>query len=221
MLCLETTPNKQEPTRKVIQQGDRGRQHHPKEGRRRQPHPRGATGTTAPGAEGVPPLYFVSLPSRVLLPSAPFSWLVLLFPLPTSYIFEDNEAVIRMIMKVCSSNLRHVSRTHRVDLDLSFERINKDSDVSIRHVCTTAKLADVCTTGAIIAVQMAVADAVVRHSSIAKSHCRLQRFIIILFCSLLATPHAMWNAHNSQHDFESGPWEEKLEDSSLVERSAW
>ena len=32
--------------------------------------------TTAPEAEGGPPLYLVSLPSRVLMPSPPFSWVV-------------------------------------------------------------------------------------------------------------------------------------------------
>ena len=33
------------------------------------------------------------------------------------YIFEDNEAVIKMIIKVRSPTMRHVSRTHRVALD--------------------------------------------------------------------------------------------------------
>ena len=34
------------------------------------------------------------------------------------YVFEDNEAVIKMIMKGRSPTKRHVSRTHRVVLDL-------------------------------------------------------------------------------------------------------
>ena len=33
------------------------------------------------------------------------------------YIFEDNEAVIKMIIKGRSPSMRHVSRTHRVALD--------------------------------------------------------------------------------------------------------
>ena len=38
------------------------------------------------------------------------------------YVFEDNEAVIKMIIKGRSPTLRHVSRTHRVALDwLSIE----------------------------------------------------------------------------------------------------
>ena len=40
------------------------------------------------------------------------------------YIFEDNEAVIKMIMKGRSPTMRHVSRTHRVALDWLFDRIN-------------------------------------------------------------------------------------------------
>ena len=33
------------------------------------------------------------------------------------YVFEDNEAGIKMIMKGRSPTMRHVSRTHRVALD--------------------------------------------------------------------------------------------------------
>ena len=33
------------------------------------------------------------------------------------YVFEDNEAVIKMIVKGRSPTMRHVSRTHRVALD--------------------------------------------------------------------------------------------------------
>ena len=40
------------------------------------------------------------------------------------YIFEDNEAVIKMIIKGRSPTMRHVSRTHRVALDWLFDRIN-------------------------------------------------------------------------------------------------
>ena len=40
------------------------------------------------------------------------------------YVFEDNEAVIKMIIKGGSPTMRHVSRTHRVALDWLFDRIN-------------------------------------------------------------------------------------------------
>ena len=42
------------------------------------------------------------------------------------YVFEDNEAVITMIIKGRSPTMRHVSRTHRVALDWLFDRINLD-----------------------------------------------------------------------------------------------
>ena len=40
------------------------------------------------------------------------------------YVFEDNEAVIKMIIKGRSPAMRHLSRTHRVALDWLFDRIN-------------------------------------------------------------------------------------------------
>ena len=45
------------------------------------------------------------------------------------YVFEDNEAVIKMIMKGRSPTMRYVSRTHRVALDWLFDRINLDPKI--------------------------------------------------------------------------------------------
>ena len=42
------------------------------------------------------------------------------------YVFEDNEAVIKMIIKGRSPTMRHVSRTHRVAPDWLFDRIKLD-----------------------------------------------------------------------------------------------
>ena len=42
------------------------------------------------------------------------------------YVFEDNEAVIKMKTKGRSPTKRHVSRTHRVALDWLFDRIYLD-----------------------------------------------------------------------------------------------
>ena len=44
-----------------------------------------------------------------------------------SYVFEDNEAVIKIMIKGRSPTKRHVSRTQRVALDWLFDRINLDS----------------------------------------------------------------------------------------------
>ena len=51
-------------------------------------------------------------------------------------VFEDNEAVIKMIIKGRSPKMRHVSRTHRVALDWLFDRINLDSRIQIKHIDT-------------------------------------------------------------------------------------
>ena len=63
------------------------------------------------------------------------------------YIFEDNEAVIKMIIKGRSPTMRHVSRTHRVALDWLFDRINLDPKIQIKNVNTKHQLADILTQG--------------------------------------------------------------------------
>ena len=61
------------------------------------------------------------------------------------YVFEDNEAVIKMIIKGRSPTMRHVSRTHRVAFDWLFDRINLDSKIQIKFFETKNQLADVLT----------------------------------------------------------------------------
>ena len=63
------------------------------------------------------------------------------------YVFEDNEAVIEMIIKGRSPRMRHVSRTHRVALDRSFDRINLDPQIQIKFFDTKNQLADMLTKG--------------------------------------------------------------------------
>ena len=62
------------------------------------------------------------------------------------YVFEDNEVVIKMMMKGRSPTMRHVSRTHRVILDW-FDRINLDSKIQIKYIDTKNQLADILTKG--------------------------------------------------------------------------
>ena len=52
------------------------------------------------------------------------------------YVFEDNEAVIKMIIKGRSPTMRRVSRSHRVALDWLFDRINLDSKIQIQFIDT-------------------------------------------------------------------------------------
>ena len=64
------------------------------------------------------------------------------------FVFEDNEAVINMIIKGRSPTMRHVSRTHRVALDWLFDRINLDSKIQNSDTLTTKRqLADILTKG--------------------------------------------------------------------------
>ena len=49
------------------------------------------------------------------------------------YVFEDNEAVIKMIIKGRSPTMRHVSRTHRVALEHKKNQVKKESQRSQDH----------------------------------------------------------------------------------------
>ena len=62
-------------------------------------------------------------------------------------MFEDNEAVVKMIIKGRSPTMRHVSRTHRVALDWLFDRTNLDPKIQIKYIDTTNQLADISTKG--------------------------------------------------------------------------
>ena len=61
------------------------------------------------------------------------------------YVFEDTEAVIKMIVKGRSPTVRHVSRTHRVALDWLFDRINLDPKSNT--LTPENQLADILTKG--------------------------------------------------------------------------
>ena len=62
-------------------------------------------------------------------------------------VFEDNEAMIKMIVEGRSLTMRHVSRTHRVALDWLFDRINLDSKIQVKYIDTKNQLADILTKG--------------------------------------------------------------------------
>ena len=63
------------------------------------------------------------------------------------YVFQDNEAVIKIIFKGRRPTMRHVSRTHRVALDWLFDRINLDPKIQIKYIDTKNQLADILTKG--------------------------------------------------------------------------
>ena len=63
------------------------------------------------------------------------------------YVFEDSEAVIKMIIKGRSPTMRHVSRTHRVALDWLFDRVKLDPKIQIKYIDTKIQLADMLRKG--------------------------------------------------------------------------
>ena len=63
------------------------------------------------------------------------------------HVFDDNEAVIKMIIKGRSPTMRHVSRTHRVALDWLFDRINLYPKIQIRYIDIKHQLEDILTKG--------------------------------------------------------------------------
>ena len=69
------------------------------------------------------------------------------------FLFEGNAAVIKMIIKGRSPNLRPVARPHRVNLDLLLERISLDPAVSVRYVTKSEQMAEALTKWSFTVVQ--------------------------------------------------------------------
>ena len=59
---------------------------------------------------------------------------------------EDNEATIKVVKKGYSAKLRHVSRTHKVNLGSLYELFH-DPKYTIEHVGTNDQCADIFTKG--------------------------------------------------------------------------
>ena len=60
-------------------------------------------------------------------------------------VLEGNEAVIKMTIKGRSTSVRHIQRTHRVNLDWLFERFLNDKGMRIRYLSTKFQIADMLT----------------------------------------------------------------------------
>ena len=70
-----------------------------------------------------------------------------------SFFVQDNDAVIKMVVKARAPTLKHVSRTHRIDLDWLFERVSADPSIYGRYIHTKLQLADLLTKGQFTAEQ--------------------------------------------------------------------
>ena len=62
-------------------------------------------------------------------------------------VLEDNDATIKMVIKGRSPAMRHIQRTHRVDLDWLFERFRIDPGLYMRFIGTKDQIADLLTKG--------------------------------------------------------------------------
>ena len=63
------------------------------------------------------------------------------------FVLEDNESVIKMIVKGRSPMMRHVPRTHKISLDWLFERIVQDPSLQIKYIPTKMQIVDILTNG--------------------------------------------------------------------------
>ena len=79
------------------------------------------------------------------------------------YIFEDNEEVIKMIIKGRSPTMRHVLRTHRGALDWLFDRNNWDSQIQIKYLDTRNQLADMLTNGSFTRYELGPSSSIVKN----------------------------------------------------------
>ena len=66
---------------------------------------------------------------------------------PKLYCVQDNDAVIKMVQKRRCPALKHVARTHRINLDWLFERVEPDTDIHGRYIHTKLQIADMLTKG--------------------------------------------------------------------------
>jgi hypothetical protein len=68
-------------------------------------------------------------------------------------VLEDNDAVIKMIMKGRTNRMRHVPRTHRIDLDWLFDVMREDPGIKLKYINTKNQVADIFTKGLFTAQQ--------------------------------------------------------------------
>ena len=71
------------------------------------------------------------------------------------YFLQDNDAVIKMVEKCRAPTMKHVPRTHRINIDWLFERIHCDPCIFGRYVHTKLQIADMLTKGNFTAEQWA------------------------------------------------------------------
>ena len=69
------------------------------------------------------------------------------------FFMQDNDAVIKMVVKCRAPTMKHVPRTHRINIDWLFERIRMDPCIYGRYIHTKLQIADMLTKGNFAAEQ--------------------------------------------------------------------
>ena len=62
-------------------------------------------------------------------------------------IMKNNDAKIKMCVKIKPPTTRHMARTHRIDVDALFERIHGERRMCIKYINKKLQIADICTKG--------------------------------------------------------------------------
>ena len=83
--------------------------------------------------------------------------------------------------------LRHISRTHRVDLDRLYDRINVDPMIQIKYVNTTQKLADIFANESFTrdrCAKLTLLVSITTHSTFTQSNLSVSSAVMNLFSSM-------------------------------------
>ena len=117
------------------------------------PSPRKASPTrsSSPSRRQLPPTDALSHPARqsisyegTLLHAEPLPVLQVPAPKVRLLVMEDNQAVIKIVQKGRTPALRHLHRTHRINLDWITETCHMEA-IELKYVGTTEQIADMMT----------------------------------------------------------------------------
>ena len=101
------------------------------------------------------------------------------------YVFEDNEAVIKMVIKGRSPTMRHVSRTHKLPFYWLFDQINLDPEIQMKYIDTQ--------------------QATRRHMRMWKFHTRwVESFVVACSISAISVLQCALNTMAKRSQHESG-----------------
>ena len=92
--------------------------------------------------------------------------------------FEGYEAVIKQMNKGKSLTKRHVSRTHRVDVDRPHDRTFLDPTIHIRYVNTTKQFAHILTEGSFTGDRRTLLVNIMTHTTVTQSNLSVSSAVV-------------------------------------------